>query len=92
MNKEITSIPPFPAARIFAVLYFIIGLLVVPFVALPLLLRGQEGSAAVGLGVAIAFPVLYAVVGFVGVALGCWLYNVVAARIGGVQLRLGDLA
>jgi hypothetical protein len=33
-------------------------------------------------------PVVYAIVSFIGTALMCWLYNQVAAGIGGIALEL----
>ena len=33
-------------------------------------------------------PIFYGIFGFLMVALICWLYNVVAARMGGVEIEL----
>ncbi len=36
----------------------------------------------------IVLPIFYGIFGFLMVALMCWLYNVVAARMGGVEIEL----
>jgi hypothetical protein len=36
----------------------------------------------------VIFPVLYAVLGFLATLLTAWLYNVVAAAVGGIELDL----
>jgi hypothetical protein len=36
----------------------------------------------------IGFPILFGVVGFIFLAISCWLYNLVAARIGGIAFEL----
>ncbi len=36
----------------------------------------------------IVAPIFYGIAGFLMVALMCWLYNVVAARIGGIEIEL----
>jgi len=52
---------------------------------IPFIVRGEHG---VGISLLLALPFLYAVVGFLSVALMCWLYNIIASRIGGIQLHL----
>ncbi len=36
----------------------------------------------------IVAPIFYGIAGLLQVALMCWLYNVVAARIGGIEIEL----
>lgn len=41
-----------------------------------------------GVAAVILIPLLYAVIGFVFGALSAWVYNVVAGRVGGIELEL----
>jgi len=36
----------------------------------------------------ILFPLIYGVLGFIGGALIAWIYNVIAKRIGGIEIEL----
>ncbi len=98
MNKRIKSIAPLQLAKILGVLYGLLGLLFLP-VFLVFALAGAAGPAehrfgiaAVGVGFAIFFPIMYAVMGFVSGLIGAFLYNLVAKWVGGIQIELEDLA
>ena len=41
-------------------------------------------------GVAVGLPILYACAGFVGAAIGCAIYNMVAGWVGGIEVELGE--
>ena len=36
-----------------------------------------------------AFPIIYLVMGYLSVAVGCWLYNVMFKHIGGIEFEHG---
>ena len=85
---EIKSFKIFQTAKVFGVLYVILGffegvILTVAFAhhPHPHPLRGT-------LFILIGFPILFGVVGFIILAISCWLYNIVAARIGGIAFEL----
>jgi hypothetical protein len=76
-------------AKVFAILYGLMGLLFAPFFLLGgLFAQGEEPRF--GMGLAIAIPILYAVLGFVFVAIACWLYNLVASWVGGIEIEVGS--
>ena len=81
-------------AKIAAVMYFAISLIfVIPFGLIAFIsgaARGREGVAGAFFGgVFIIFmPIIYAVMGFVFVALGCLFYNLVANYFGGVEIEI----
>ena len=79
-------------AKVFGVLYGIIGLIFVPVFALMATFAPQESAPGLGLGFAFAMPVFYAVIGFISAAIGCAIYNVVAGWIGGIEVELGPEA
>ncbi len=74
-------------AKVFGILYGLMGLVFIPFFLL-LGAFAPEGQS-VGMGFAVALPILYAVFGFVFVALACWLYNLVAGWVGGIEIEVG---
>jgi len=81
-------------AKIMGAVYGTIALIFVPFfllVALAGMASGEKAAAFGGLFViflAILIPVFYAVAGFIFGALGAWVYNLLACRIGGIEMEL----
>ena len=73
-------------AKVLGVLYGLLGLVFLPFFLLAAVFAPNEGGISVGL--AIAFPVIYGVCGFIFTAIGCALYNVVAGMVGGIEVQL----
>ena len=81
-------------AKIAAVMYFAISLIfVIPFGLIAFIsgaTGGREGVAGAFFGgVFIIFmPIIYAVMGFVFVALGCLFYNFIARYVGGIEIEI----
>ncbi len=77
-------------AKVSAVLYLILtAIFAVPFALIGTLVSLLTGKPQ-GL-VALLFllaPFLYAIVGALMVAFMCWVYNMIAARIGGIEIEL----
>lgn len=96
---EVRKIDALSLAKVFAVLYAIMGLVFGAFVSvLPLFAgtaaTGQSEDALTGVfGVAavIVFPVLYGVIGFVGCLIMAGLYNRIAGVLGGVRIELREV-
>ena len=86
MHQTIVRVSPAQAAKIFGIIYFVGGLLLMPFFALPVLLAADKQPLSLAL--AVVLPILYGVFGFIGTASFCWLYNVVSARVGGIRIEL----
>lgn len=94
MTQRIQRIAPLQLAKILGILYGLLGLLFMP-VFLLMALAGVAspdedgfGIAAGGLGLAIFFPIMYAVMGFISGLLGAFLYNLVAKWVGGIEIEL----
>lgn len=87
-------IGPISCAKISGVLYGLIGLivgLIFSLVALVGAAIGGSGSSALfGIGAVIILPIFYGGLGFVGGALTAWLYNLIASRIGGLEVEFED--
>jgi len=77
-------------AKVAGALYGLAGLLLVPVFLLVAMYSPRENGISVG--IALAIPVLYGIVGFVVTAIGCAIYNLVAGWVGGVELELDTAA
>ncbi len=86
MRYRVTRLSVHQTAKTMAFLYAAFGLVFLPFgVFLTLLLPQREGP---GLVFWLIFPILYGVIGYVAVAIGCALYNLIAGLAGGVEAEL----
>ncbi len=85
MAQRIRNIDPVQAAKVVAVLYLMVGLVLVPIF---LFLAFMDSNAfGFGMGFAIFIPVFYAVIGFISTIIFCALYNLVAGWVGGIEVE-----
>ena len=83
LKKQIKSFSAIQTGKVFAALYFVFS---IPFVLLMgLMLPFSKGSTPFSGLFLIALPFLYALMGFIFVALGAVIYNFVAKRVGGIE-------
>ena len=68
------------------VLYFVLALLLAPLFYL-LSSNAPPGEKLPGIAFVLG-PFIYAVIGYLAAAIGCWLYNLIAGWSGGVSLTL----
>lgn len=93
MKVKLKRIPPLPAAKIAAAIYGCISLIFVPFMLIGTIagiasgVEGAGAAAGMGLFVLILIPIFYIVAGFVGTLIGCFIYNLAAGWIGGIELE-----
>ena len=73
---------------VLGILYGIAALIVAPFFLLAAF-AGKEGAVR-GVALAVMFPVIYAVGGFVGGIIAAALYNLVAKWTGGLEFEVSD--
>jgi len=88
----IKRIEPMSAAKISAVLYALMGLLIaLLFMAIGSMAGGLAQSAFpfAGAGVAalIIIPIVYGCIGFIATLIAAALYNLVAGWVGGVEIQ-----
>jgi hypothetical protein len=89
MIRRITRIAPWQAGKFFAALYFVLGLVfAVPFALVAVFSPPAAGQAPFGLGFAIALPFLYALGGLIFVPIACWIFNLVANVVGGLEVEV----
>lgn len=86
MKKQIVQISLLQSAKVIAGLYFVLSLPMVVLGALSFLLAGQPlWTLAV-----LLFPLLLVGMGFLSTLSGGWLYNLVAARVGGIEFTTAE--
>jgi hypothetical protein len=99
----VRSIGAVSVAKILAIMYGILGFLIGAFVSLFFVfvslvdpsarLRPAMGGGAMGLllgfGSIILFPIFYAVIGAIFGLVSAGLYNLIASRIGGIEIEIG---
>ena len=89
MIRRITRIAPWQAGKFFAVMYFILGLVfAVPIAVVAMLSSSAAGQGPFGLGFAIALPFMYALGGLIVVPIACWIFNLVARLVGGLDVEV----
>lgn len=92
MRQRIRKFDPTSVAKMMGVLYGLIGLLFIPIILFIRTMAPDEAKTAMGFGfgpvLAIAFPLIYACIGFVFGFIGAALYNVVAGWVGGIEVEL----
>jgi hypothetical protein len=84
MKKQIVQVSVMQSAKVMAAVYLLTA---IPVVLLWVLAMSTVAPHGAGFGIVmlVVMPVAYAIAGFVGAAIGAWIYNLVAARIGGFE-------
>jgi len=88
MKKQVINVSAMQAAKVSAVLYFVCSLPLLLVLMVPALI-GQQQFPMLFL---VLMPILYAVLGFIMTLIGAWIYNQVAARIGGFEFTTVEVA
>lgn len=91
MKRQIKHVGVAQCGKVMAGIYLIIA---IPMVAFMLLVSGFSGqeTTPIGIGGAIFMVVIYPLLGFLSGVIGAWLYNLVAARIGGFEYTTVDVS
>jgi hypothetical protein len=94
MTKRLSRIAPWQAGKLFALVYFFCSLVfAVPMLLLTLLVPAAVGPGPkLTPGMIILLPFLYALAGLIFVPFGCWIYNLAARLVGGLELSVSDEA
>lgn len=87
MKKQIVHVSVLQSAKVMAVLYLVMSIPFVAIMAIPAMATGQGYS----IGFLILMPVLYTVIGFVFTAVGAWVYNLVAGKVGGFEFTTAEV-
>jgi hypothetical protein len=85
-THRIRRLDPVSVGKISAVLYGLLGLLFVPLLLLMSVF--SPDTSGVGLGLALAMPIGYAVFGAISSMIAAALYNLVAGWVGGLEFEV----
>jgi hypothetical protein len=88
MKKQIVQVSVVQSAKVMAAVYLVTA---IPVVVLAALFMSAVMPAGVGIAMLIVMPVAYAAGAFIGVAVGAWIYNQVAARFGGFEFTTAEV-
>ncbi len=90
MKKQIRHVSVIQTAKVFALLYFIFGIVFVAIMAIfASFIHGPR--LPIFSGFMLAMPVLYLIFGFIFTVIGAWIYNLIAGWTGGIELTLTDV-
>ena len=85
--RQIKSFNVMQTAKVMGAVYFVLGLAVSLFIILPVSMA-RRGPAHGRFFMAVLSPFIYGVLGFVCSAVVCWLYNLIAERLGGIEVEV----
>ncbi len=101
----IKRVEPLSCAKIAGIIYGVLGLFFGSLFSLIALLGSavsavQPGLSSnalspmigglIGVGAIVFFPILYGLIGFISAWIGAWLYNLVASKVGGIQIEVAQ--
>jgi hypothetical protein len=91
MTSRVQRVAPWQATKLFTLLYFFVGLIVmVPLLLVALMVPQPDSDDAITVGFALIFPVMYALIGLIFVPIGCLLYNFCARLVGGIEVVIDE--
>jgi hypothetical protein len=88
MKKQIVQVSVVQSAKVMAAVYLVTA---IPVVILASLFMSAVMPAGVSIAMLLVMPVAYAIGAFIGAAIGAWIYNLVAARIGGFEFTTEEV-
>lgn len=92
--KRIKKFGVLQTAKVAALLYTIVSaIFIIPFGFIAVIFSSVDYpfSALGGGGILIFFlPLLYGFIGFITVAIGCSIYNLISDKIGGIEVEVED--
>ncbi len=88
--KTIKKFGVFQTAKVAAVIYFFLALIIIipMFLIMSMLPAYEETNVFPGNVFLFVMPFLYGIMGFVFTAIGCVIYNFIAARMGGITIEV----
>ena len=85
MKKRISHISIHQTSKVLTLLYVALGLIFIPIGVLMIL----GGQMALGI-VYVLMPFIYGIVSYPLVAAMCWVYNMIAKSMGGIEFTVED--
>ena len=89
MKKQIVQVSVVQSAKVMAAVYLVTA---IPVVVLAGLFMSAFMPTGVSIAMLLVMPVAYAIGAFIGAAIGAWIYNLVAAHIGGIEFTTAEVS
>lgn len=89
MKKQVVGVSILQNAKVMGALYLVISIPLTLFMTIPALLAQGAGVSILAM---VLMPLLYTAFGFVFTLFGAWVYNLIAARIGGFEFTTAEVA
>ncbi|MGD0336281.1 MAG: hypothetical protein ABSB18_04200 [Candidatus Omnitrophota bacterium] len=87
---EIKKLAVFQNAKIFSILYFVLGVIVLVPLSIMVLSQGGKTKEGIPWWFITLTPVIYGFLTFILIAFICIVYNALAKKIGGFSFELKD--
>ncbi len=87
MKKQIVNVSIMQSAKVMAALYLALSLPLVLLMAIPAMMSNESFP----LMMLVVMPIGYTIFGFIFTVIGAWLYNLIAARIGGFEFTTAEI-
>jgi hypothetical protein len=84
-KKRLAHISIHQTSKVLAILYIVLGLLFIP-IGVILIISGQMVMGIVY----VLMPFIYGIIGYPLAAVMCWVYNMVAKSVGGIEFTVED--
>ena len=91
MKKQIIRVSPFQTAKISALIYLLVSLPLVAFMAISFAFSPMP-PMGMGIGFLLLLPILYLVLGFIFTIIGAWVYNLAAGWVVGIEYTAVEIA
>ena len=86
MKQQVARLSPHQNGKVFAVLMALGSLVfLVPFSAIFWFAPADQNAPPAWLF--LLFPIIYLIMGYISVSIGCWLYNTMFKYIGGIEFE-----
>jgi hypothetical protein len=86
---QLKSFNVLQTAKVLGAVYFAVGSAFLPFILLRIL-TAHKGPTLANLAIALVSPFIYGAAGFVFSAVFCWLYNIIASHVGGIEFDFAE--
>jgi hypothetical protein len=88
MKKQVVNVSILQNAKVMAAIYFVVSIPLVLMMAIPVFMTEGVGGSLFAM---VLMPVLYTAFGFVFTLFGAWVYNGIAARMGGFEFTTAEI-
>jgi hypothetical protein len=91
VSKQLTRVAPWQAGKLFALIYFVMSFfLVIPIALMSSAIPSNAPGPHFGPALFLVMPFVYAIFGLLFVPLACWIYNLAARFVGGLEISVTD--